>query len=249
VSYRPLESEPVYDTAFNKTVEIFYKRFNNPLISKTMVAGIVTGLLSVWETTKKPFDGMYFSAVREAAHNSGKFTNNDFCNLTYERSKMKPFNYENEKDAFQKVKEWKKQGLTVGAKFGHFRRLTISHIFDLAITRALCDRLVLVAESGVRTAKYKTPKIELTDEQRVAMFTGSSLVDIVLITSGDDYSNNYYRKLTKRISPSVLFINSQWSEEMMAEYNLRARTCGAETFLLPSIGDLSTTDMEKFMFR
>jgi bifunctional ADP-heptose synthase (sugar kinase/adenylyltransferase) len=246
MSFRPFDYETPPEKAYFSNVEMFAKRFNNPLIKKSDVARILIALLSVAETTEKGMDRIYLSAAREAADLSGKVSGGEFYDIVFDRSKSNHDQFSTDHDAYSAVGKWKDQGLVVGLKLGHYRRLTITQIFELIVARKVCDKLVLVIESGERTKKFKTPTIELSDQQRFDMLSNSSLADMVLMTSGLSYGDQYYRNLIGKVKPNVLFMSSGWQTEVKEEYKYRANMVGAELCELPSLGNLSTTSMEKY---
>lgn len=237
------------DKCADTVVSFLKRRLVSPELHKLDIARILTGFYSVATTTGKGFDALYFNFAREAAISSGKISNSEF----YELTTTLPINgyceHVSFKDIAKKTKELKESGLDVGLKFGHYRRLTISQIFEFVYARHVCDHLVLIIESGERTSAFKHKRIELTDDQRINMFKRSCLVNTLGMTDGLDYSDSYYRGLVEMIKPSTLFISSSWPRKVQDEYLERARICGASPFVIPIPDATTTTRMEPVIFR
>jgi hypothetical protein len=209
---------------------------------------VVAALFSVWKTTSKRYDSTVFNAFYESGLSRG-IDPNRFSQMidTIWEEKNPKLNCSSDLLPCV-IEEEKRRGKSVGLKFGHYRRLTLTQIMELTDVSETSDVSVLIIESGERTSRFKTEKLELTDKQRQQMIGKSSLADYVGITSGVDYSNRYYRDLVKLISPDILYASSGWNKEVLAEYQLRADSVSAKLVILPTYGDYSTTYMEKLVF-
>jgi hypothetical protein len=249
MDFKEFEFAPAPDRAADFLVNVFTERFSNPALSKLDIARIVTGFNSIMVTSGKKFDALYFSYIREAAIKSGKLPETEFYELLTTLPEEGYGEFLSIEQIGEKVRRLKKEGSNVGLKFGHYRRLTLNHIFEFVAVRHACDHLVLIIENAERTSKFKQKRIELTDEQRINMFKKSCLVNTVGMTQGLDYSDEYYRGIVSTISPSTLFIAETWPLNVQEEYRKRAELCGAEPFVMPDIsGGVNTTRMETLIF-
>ncbi len=229
-------------------VSFLTAKFTNPLLSKLDIARMVTGFYSVSATTRKKFDALYFSNIREAAIASGRIPEVEVYDLLTTLPESGYGEFMSLNGLAAKSRELKQKGLSVGLKFGHYRRLSPAQIFEFIYVRHVCDHLILIIESGERTSKFKDKRLELSDAQRISMFEKSCLVNSLGITQGSDYSNDYYRNIVNTIKPSTLFISEVWPDEVKNEYVIRAKMAGAEPFFMPKIAELSTTEMEYLIF-
>lgn len=246
--FREFDFAPNPERLAESAVSRMKLRFTNSELKKIDIARILTGFYSVRVATGKKFDALFFSYMREAAIASGRFSEAEFYELLTTLPKDGYGKFIPLKDIGRRVEDLKRKGLNVGLKFGHYRRLTMNHIFELVYVRHACDHLILIIESGERTSRFKGKRIELEDDQRIEMFKRSCLVNSLGMTEGLDYSDGYYRNLVKSVKPTTLFISGSWPDEVQEEYVKRARLSGAEPFVVPNIPALTTSSMEHLIF-
>jgi len=246
--FREFEFAPKPDLLADQIVNRMATRFSQPELQQIDIARILTGFNAVRVATGKQMDALFFNYMRESALKSGKLSAGEI----YELLTTLPENGYGEFMSLDEIAGFtshlKKEGYNVGLKFGHYRRLTLGHVFEFVYAGKGCDHMVLIIESGERTSKFKNKRIELSDEQRINMFKNSCLVQTLGITSGLDYSDTYYRDLVTEIKPTTLFIPDSWPENVQNEYKERARLSGADPLVLPNLVPLTTTMMEKFIF-
>lgn len=246
--FRDFEFETAPEKWYSSLLESSVKDLT-PLSLKERYQTILA-LYSVWRIANKTYDSILFSAVYEAGLSRGLVNRREFENLVNITESWQGFG--DNKNSLEVLPQFVDHeriiGRTVGLKFGHYRRLTLPQIFELIIANSLSDSLILIIESGERTFQNKTDKLELTDQQRMRIIGGSSLVNFVGMTSGTDYSNAYYRSLVQTIKPDILYASARWNSETIAEYQSRADSVGAELQILPLCSDYSTTEMEKHIF-
>ncbi len=211
---------------------------------------ILLSLFAVWNTTRKFYDSSLFSVMAEAAFKNNLVDKYSFLDLRQAIEKNEVLsNVSNTMDELPEfVKNEKKKGRTVGLKFGHYRRLTIAQIVELVEAGKRSDSVILIIESDERTRINKTDKIELSDTQRMQILGESGLVNFVGMTSGNDFSNEYYRGVVEFIKPDVLYASSGWDQNMISEYEIRAKIIGAKLEKLPVFTNFSTTHLEKIIF-
>lgn len=247
--FKEFEFAPDSDKVTDRLIGLITNRFSNPEFKKLDIARMVAGFYAIRVASRKNIDALYFSFVREAAIKSGKLPEVEFYDLLTTLPKDGYGEYLPIEEIAKKVDRLKKDGLDVGLKFGHYRRMTPYQIFELGYARHACDHLILIIESGARTKQFKNKRIELTDEERIDMFKRSCLVNTVGITDGLDYSNVYYRDLVAKIKPTTLLITESWPKEVQEENVIRAKLGGAVPFLVPSQQNgLNTTALERFIF-
>lgn len=247
--FREFEFASNPELVADKLINSMSDRFSQPELNKVDIARILTGFHSVRNVTGKKIDALFFSYMRESAIRSGKLNENEFFELltTLPEGGYGEFMSFDEMAGFTKY--LKQEGYTVGLKFGHYRRLTMGHIFEFMCVRKTCDYLIQIIESNERTLKFKTDKLELSDDQRIRMFKDSCLVHSVGMTSGTDYSNEYYRDIVKTVRPSILFASASWPEQTQVEYRMRAKSVNAELCIMPNVVSITTTMMEPQIFR
>lgn len=247
--FREFEFATYPEKVADRMVGALSKKFSNSVVTELDVCRILTGFYSEMAVTRKGMDAVYFNYMREAAIRSGKISEQNFLELMTTLPSNGYGEFIPIDKIGSKVSELKALGVDVGLKFGHYRRLTPYQIFELAMAKRVCRHLVLVIEDGKRTKEFKNKRIELTNSQRVDMFTHSCLVNTLGMTSGDDFSNEYYRDIVKQIKPTTLFIADSWPDDVKEEYLERAKLVGAEPYVLSDIvGGLTTTKMESIIF-
>jgi hypothetical protein len=247
--FREFEFATKPDLVADQIINRMSTRFSQPELKQIDIARILTGFNAIRTATGKKMDALFFSYMRESALKSGKLNEGEFYELFTTLPEDGYGKFMSMEDIAKTTEKLKQEGLNVGLKFGHYRRLTLGHIFEFVYVRKACDHLILIIESGERASKFKGKLIELSDQTRVDMFKKSCLVNTVGITNGLDYSDDYYRKIVKMIKPTTLFISESWPEDVQQEYTQRAKSSGAEPFMVPKVVPITTSMMESQIFR
>jgi len=137
----------------------------------------------------------------------------------------------------------KENGIVRGLKHGFYRRMTISQIIELVKIGSLCDELVLLIENNERVERFKGKE---TDKIRLAAWGISGVADKVGEITGQECSDEFYRKLVELWRPDVYFVNESSGREVAREATLRANLVGGKAVVLPEVGiNLHTSIFEK----
>lgn len=237
------------EIAYDEAVESAVKLGKN--LTSTEFAQIVLSGYSLWKATGNGLAWFEYGVAADASVKAGVMDKGEIAELTHavytQENLIHNVNFE-EESVHDIVQGWKDEGYTVGFKHGHYRWLTMPQKIGIILARRHCDRLVLGIEKQERTRDFKGKKILLPDDVRTNIYAHAFLADMLLMTKGDDYSNEYYRDLLKLISPNVYFIANDWSEEMKREARVRADMVGAKLIVSPTFpGDYSTTSIERFL--
>lgn len=248
MSFRSFEFETPIETWYNTIAEHFQRLFNTS--PKEDIYRVLGALYLLWKTTGKWYDNLLFSMALDGVTDNNQVHKHHFFEIMRRSEVEKNYFYdpEAEDQLLELIKREKAKGHTIGLKFGHYRRITLPQILELNAAYESCDFLILIIESVARTSEHKHKQIELTDQQRLDIFTNAGLANLVLLTGETDYSNEYYRQIVTTIQPDVLYASAGWSEEVLAEYQTRATLSGATLVTLPEDENYHTSMIEKFIF-
>ncbi len=250
MSFRSFEFETAPENWYNSISAELKEKFKISKLEDNY--RVLLGLYFLWKTTGKRYDNIIFSIALDAIADGDIITKHNFFEVARRSELEKNYLYfEGAKDqVVEVVRREQHKGNTVGVKFGHYRRVTLMQLFEINEAYQSCDFLILIIESEERTKKYKTSKVELTDQQRLDIFINAGLAHLVLITTGTDYSNEYYRNIIARLKPDVLYASGDWSEKVKEEYQKRADLGQAQLIILPTFEgqNYHTSSIEKFIF-
>lgn len=233
-----------FDLAYEEAVFGAEKFFGN--LSDIEINKFLLALFAVRRYANKDIDKFNLNLYLTVAKRINRFSEEKFRVLVKTQSKFKSPPIEIAKKNVKRLKDVGGSSI----KTGHYRRPTLPHIHELVQAGRANTYMVLLIESNERTIKFKHKKNELTNEQRIAIFEQSGLVNGgVYLIEGDDYSDKFYRNLIKEWSPAFYLGNENWSDNSKDEAQLRSKKSGA-TFIelgnyLPFI---STTSMERLIF-
>jgi hypothetical protein len=248
MSFRSFEFETALEHDFNLAAAKWEKYLHRwSYVGRTRV---LLGLYNLWKVTGKKYDAINFSMLAQAAFESNHLGKNEFLKSIERNNLSRNYSYEGNSlaDLPSIVQTEKRRGNSVAIKFGHYRRITIPQLFELNAANDFCDFLILGIESGDRTRAMKTEKIELSDQQRLDIFTNSGLANVVIMINSSNLSDKPYEDIVNSLRPNIVFASQEWGDGLMDKYRFRARSIGAKLIMLPEIGNLHTTDIENFIF-
>ena len=138
--------------------------------------------------------------------------------------------------AFDRVEQWRGQGLKVGFTNGCFDLLHPGHLSVIAQARKACDRLIVALNSDASTRRLKGPKRPIQGEAaRAAVLASLETVDLVVIFEDDTPAD-----LIELLKPEVFVKGADYRIEDIPEAKI-VRAYGGKIVLAELADGHSTT--------
>ena len=141
-------------------------------------------------------------------------------------------------DPYQRIEQWRRQGLRIGFTNGCFDILHPGHVSLLSYARQACDRLVVGLNSDASVYRLKgSARPVNTERARSAVLEGLKSVDLVLTFEEDTPA-----RLIEQVQPDVLVKGGDYrKDEIVGADVVEGR--GGEVLIAPLIAGHSTTSI------
>lgn len=141
-------------------------------------------------------------------------------------------------DVFQRIREWRRDGLRIGFTNGCFDILHAGHLSVLEYAAAQCDRLVVGLNSDASVKRLKGEARPVNPENdRKSLLMGLKPVDAVLL-----FEQDTPLELIERIQPDLLVKGGDYDADTVVGGDI-VRARGGEVLIAPLLDGRSTTNI------